>query len=192
MRSKPPQLTPQQKRDVLVASYLDSYRRAGMQVTADQVTRQVIADCELVDAADRAGELRGPGTPSSKPKRKRRVNELERATQETGVRVMDRRDAPVIWRPSFMFKNPQQVSDRWGFAVARIARITESGTEHGALAELAREYKATYARFLLRNRGLRDDAFAGLNDRDSARKFMRIVEDICDRSTGVLGSWYTR
>lgn len=193
----PPIMTPQQKRDVLVASYLESYRRAGIQRTPEEVHREVISDCELVDAADRAGELRGGGTKDPNPPRER-PDPVQQAAAAQGVRLLaDGEKPPTIWRPGFLFRNPQQVSERWGFAVARIARICEGGTKDGALAALARDYKTLFACFQLRNvpaasRGFKVNAFDGLIDRDAARAFMRGVEDICDRSTGVLGSWYTK
>lgn len=197
---KPPLLlTPIQKRDVLVKSYMDSYRRANIAMTRDEVERQVIADCELVDAAARAGELSN-SSPKAKPaaKKRPRANALEQAERVTGVRLLGQGDKPPeIWRPTFLFQNPQQVSERWGYAVARIARICEGGAKEGALAPLARDYKTLYACFLLRNvpaiaRGFTRNDFDGLSDRDAARAFMRGVEDICDRSTGVLGGWYVR
>lgn len=193
----PPPMTPQQRRDVLVASYLDSYRLSGIKVTRQEVERQVVADCELVDAADRAGELRGGGTPDPNPGRER-PNYIAKAEQENGVRLLQEGDKPpTIWRPGFLFKNPQQVSERWGYAVARIARITEGGTKDGDLAQLARAYKTLYACFLLRNvepakRGFKLNQFDGLSDRDAARAFMRGVEDICDKSSRQLGNWWVK
>lgn len=192
-----PPLTPQQKRDVLIGSYLDSYRRGGFKVTPQEVERQVVADCELVDAAERAGELRGGGTPDPTPP-KPRPDPIREAEQQHGVRLLREGDAPPqLWRPGFMYRNPQAVGERWGYAVARIARIMEGGTKEGALAELARAYKTVFACFQLRGvapekRGFRINQFDGLTDRDAARAFMRAVEDICDRSTGVLGSWYVK
>lgn len=197
---KPPLLTAIQKRDVLIKSYMDSYRHAKIAMTRDEVERQVIADCELVDAAARAGELSNgaPVKPATKPAKAKRPDVFEQAQHESGVRLLGQSDKPPeIWKPSFMFRNPQQVSERWGYAVARIARICEGGTKDGALAVLAREYKTLYACFLLRNvppiaRGFRTNQFDGLSDRDAARAFMRAVEDVCDRSTGVLRSWITK
>jgi hypothetical protein len=191
-------LSPQQKRDILIKSYMDSYRHAQIKMTRDEVERQVIADCELVDAAERAGEIRGGGTPNPKKPRHERPDHVQQVQQATGVRLLGEHDKPPeIWRPSFLFRNPQQVGERWGFAVARIARICEGGTKEGSLAHLARDYKTLYACFLLRNvpaqnRGFQVNRFDGLTDRDAARAFMRAVEDICDRSTGALGSWYTK
>jgi hypothetical protein len=196
-RPQQPPMTPQRKRDVLVASYLDSYRRAGIKRTVEEVTNEVIADCELVDAADRAGELRGGGTKDPTPARER-PDPIQEAAQQNGVRLLAKGEtSPTIWRPGFLFRNPQQVSERWGYAVGRIARIIEGGTKDGALAALSRAYKTLFACFQLRNvpaanRGFRVNQFDGLTDRDAARAFMRGVEDICDKSTGLLGSWYVK
>jgi hypothetical protein len=194
----PPIMTPQQRRDILIGSYLDSYRRAQIKATPAEVERQVVADCELVDAAGRAGELTGfrPGKPQEQVSRTR-PDAIAEAARANGLRLTEPTEQPQIWRPSFLFKNPQQVSERWGYATARIARILEGGTTGTALAPLARDFHTLWACFLMRDiaperRGFERNEFDGLSDRDVGRAFMRAIEDICDRSTGVLGSWYVK
>jgi hypothetical protein len=89
--------------------------------------------------------------------------------------------------------------------VARIKRIQTEGvtlgvngvTFIGDLGVLAKDYATVYACFLFRNqsaakRGFVRNQFDGMPDADVARLYRRLVEDICDRSTGVLGSWYVK
>lgn len=109
--------------------------------------------------------------------------------------------AAKLWRPRFMFNNPVQVGERWAHACGRMTRILTEGKQGrafvGQLGELAKSYETLWACFQTRNlpaaaRGFERNQFDGLTDKEAARAFMRGVEDICDRSTGVLGSWYTK
>lgn len=198
---RPPVLTPIEKRQVLVKSYLDSFRRAGIKISMRDVERQVIADCEIVDSAERSGELAGGGRKDPSPGRVR-PDVIAQAEQATGVKLGA---TPDLWRPRFRFGNPQQVSEQWGYAVARWFRILEEGVIAtptgrqyvGKLGPLAREAATIEACFQLRGvpaakRGFVLNEFDGLKDRDAARLYMRRVIDVCDRSTGVLGSWYVK
>lgn len=194
---KAPPLSPQQRVSLLVASYMDSYKRAGVAMTPDEVRAQVVADCELVDAAERNGEL---NKPSQRKPREPRENRLDKAEQETGVRTVDTQKVDV-WRPKFMHQSPVKMSERWGYACGRIARIKSDGMEGrdyvGKLGPLAYAYDTLYACFLTRNlpaasRGFQRNPFDGMTDRDAARRFIAETERICDQSTGVLGSWYTK
>lgn len=192
---KPPPLSPLEKVNLLVASYMDSYKRAGIAVSHEDVRKQVIADCELVDAAERE--------PSKSTKRKPsqpRENRLDKAERETGVRAVDTQQIDV-WRPKFFHQNPLQMGERWGYACGRIARIKTDGMQGrayvGKLGPLAYAYDTLYACFLTRNlpasaRGFQRNQFDGLSDRDAARMFISETERICDQSTGVLGSWYVK
>lgn len=199
MTASAPKLTPHQKVEVMVQSYIESYRRAGIQATPEQITQDVIGDLTFVDAAERNGLLRGGGSKDPGPAAPRSTtNEiLDQAAASRGLRFLKPSDKPPdLWRPGFMFSNPQTVSERWGMAVARYGRILKEGTEEGSrLAELAREAKTVYALFLTRGiapaaRGFKRNEFDDLKDRDAARLYMRRVEDICDKSSGALGPWF--
>lgn len=101
--------------------------------------------------------------------------------------------------------DPAMISPRWANAVARIYRIGEGAkassfgraTETAECPKLAKEYLETYAYFMMRTApapiGKTDhNPFRHLSNRDAMRKFVRMVEDICDRSTGKLGAWCTK
>jgi hypothetical protein len=201
---KSPVLSPHEKKRVLVDSYLGSYRRAGLRPDPVAVEKLVIADCELVDAAERNGELRGGGAPKDPGPPGERRDVIAEAEQETGVRRVDPNVGPR-WRPVLLHQRPNRVDERWAFACGRIARILKEGTQGGAPGKryvgncgaLAKEYHTAYACLLTRNlpataRGFKINPFDGLPERDCQRVYRRIVEDICDRSTGVLGSWFTK
>ena len=196
-------------REHLVESYRQSYRRNGVELTQQQLERIVVADCELVDAAERAGELRGGGTPDPTPG-PIRPNLIAQAEADNHKRLTlseaDRLATAIPVRPAVMHRNPMLVSERWGAACARIARIIEgvarastftAAVDGAELPTLARRYAEVWSYFLTRAkpppvRGVDHNPFRGLSDRDASRKVMRLVEDICDASTGVLGSWYVK
>lgn len=123
-------------------------------------------------------------------------------TRDDSVRLKDARP----YRPGALYAQPQKISERWGFAVARINRILEGAARANNLKaavngaeypKLATEFGELWSYYMTRSkppppRGVDHNPFRTLNDRDASRKFIRMVEDICDRSTGVLGSWYTK
>lgn len=110
------------------------------------------------------------------------------------------------YRPRVLHADPRTISHRWPYAVMRIARILESAArtpnlEHAVrdaeYSALAKEYVETWAYYMTRTRpaplrGTDHNPFRHMSDVDAARMFVRRVEDICDRSTGKLGSWCTK
>ena len=105
-----------------------------------------------------------------------------------------------------LYADPRTISPRWSYAVMRIKRILEghakATTVEGAIrgaeyAGLAQQYIETWSFYMFRSKpaplvGTDHNPFRHLSDGDAIRKFVRMVEDICDRSTGKLGSWCTR
>ncbi len=91
-------------------------------------------------------------------------------------------------------------------AVARIYRILQGAAKSSSFEQaiagaeyprLAREYAETWLYYQTRSQpaplGRVDhNPYRNLSDFDADRKFRRAVEDICDRSTGVLGAWATK
>ncbi len=203
-----PALTAHEIRDRMAAGYLESYRRAGMSLTPAEAEALAISDCELIDAARRAGELSGgPKDPAKLNPARERPDPLLEAQRETNTRlVVSGEGEPEYQRYRFMHRNPMLISERWGAACARINRILEgaarattfekaaSGAEYPALVHA---YQELWSYFLTRqmpppSKGVDHNPFRHMSDSDAAWKFMRLVEDICDRSTGVLGSWFVK
>ena len=102
---------------------------------------------------------------------------------------------------------PQNVSERWGYATMRITRILEgagraatieASVKDAQIPALAKKFADLWGWFQTFGGpppplGRVDpNPFRGLSPKDASRKFMRLVEDICDQSTGVLGSWYVK
>lgn len=196
--------------DALIESYARTYDAAGTYVPRAEIERQVIADLHVVDRARAEGDLKDnltqrPRDPAAPSPRAAALAEAERAN---GVTVDRGGDGPgVVQRFRVLHQNAQKVGERWGYAVGRIKRILEgvrrdttslvTAVEDAELGALALEYADLWSCFLTRAApapltGKDLNPFRGLSDRDASRMFMRKVEDICDRSTGKLGSWYVK
>lgn len=200
----PAKLDPHAARDILVRSYQRSYDRARMVVSPAEVERQVIADCQLVDAARASGELSSstPRGPAEAPRP--RPNRVAEAAAANGTRLDP---TGQVIRSRVVHGDPTKISERWGCAAGRIRRILEGvkrdtsslvvAVENAELGKLATEFAEIWACFTLREQpapltGKDRNPFRGMTTRDAARMFQRLVEDLCDRSTGVLGHWYVK
>lgn len=193
-------------RERMIAGYTKSYARAGIAMSLRDIERQVVEDCNLVDNARSAGDLHTGGKPTKKRAPKPRPDVIGNAQRETGTTLhVDERGTVV--RSRVLHQRPQMTSERWGFAAGRIKRILEGvrkdtsslvvAVEDAELGALATEYADVWGHFMTRMQlpplsGNDRNPFRGMSDRDAARKFQRLVEDICDKSTGKLGSWYTK
>jgi len=111
-----------------------------------------------------------------------------------------------LYRPRALHDNPRAISSRWPSAVARIYRILQGVAQssdferavNGAeYPDLAKQYAETWIFYMTRTKPgppnkVDHNPFRNLTDTDAMRKFIRLVEDICDRSTGKLGAWCTK
>lgn len=193
-------LSPQAKRALLEQSYADSYKHAGVDVSREQVAAQVLADLELVDAVDRAGELRHNAGPIEVDREK--PQEIIDAERETSTRLLDDSNRGEVVRTKVLDASALFSGERWALAGGRIARIVEGvapnvsnirkACESAAVPHLARDYVETWWFFMNRFRPSAFNPFYGMSEVDAARLLVRKVEDICDRSTGKLGPWYVK
>lgn len=188
----------------MIRSYTQSYARAQIRMTAAEIEKQVVADCQMVDNARAAGDI--ADKPRGKKVKTGRVDRIAEAEHKTGTRLGVNQPNQVV-RSKILHANPMETSARWGAAAARIQRILEGvrkdtsslvvAVEDAELGALATEYADLWGYFMTRYQapplsGNDRNPFRGLSGRDAARKFQRLVEDVCDRSTGRLGSWYTK
>ena len=199
-------LSPQETRARLERSYADSYKHAGLPVDKDAVSRLVVADLELVDRARAMGELSNSGPPAPAVEREK-PEEITRAEAETGTRLVgegdDQGERVII--PELDHRMTL-TSEKWAKAGGRIARVLEgmvpaldyrAAVKTAAMPLLALEYAETYSYFMTRGRpapvGQTDhNPFRYLSDADAGRKLVAKVYDICDRTTGAMGSWYLK
>jgi hypothetical protein len=119
---------------------------------------------------------------------------------EAGLRVT--KDAKnEAYRPTALYGRP--VSERSMNMHARLHRILEGAggrsTPSEALAnathpKLAKEFVALWFFFMTRHSappvtGIDPNPFRNLSELDAGAKLHRLLENICDRSTGKMGPW---
>ncbi len=191
--------SPQAKKAAIVESYMRSFQAAGVSADAREIEAMVVADCQLVDAAGVATATRGERKPA--PARTAPAEHVAAEAERNGLRATVGPGKVVKVRA--LDGDPRAVSERWALAAYRIAQIIQgaaAGTTLGntggaAVPALAREYFETWSYFTTRHAPQRQlgrvdhNPFRGMSDADAARKFMRLCEDICDRSTGRFGQW---
>ncbi len=197
-----PLTTPQQVREATVRDYARTAAAFGDKVTPRQIERQAVADCELADRFN--AEQR---TPSATEQRSRRAlfRESRKAARAeglsaAGVQVVDPlKTTPQIIRTAHM---PCDRDVRWMHARGRAKRILEGVATHrdpvvacstATCPDLALRLMRIYADFATRNVPRRpgDEAnpFANLGPGDTSRVLQRLVEDVCDSSSGRMGPW---
>jgi hypothetical protein len=185
-------------REELVRHRVDQARTAGIDVSSEVVERGVMRDIELVEGLRRGQDptVRRPGKPERKPSRAANV---VAQNPDEGLRLLEpggtRERSALLHRPAF------RMGEDWSDAVFRLGLIMQGATPATSpeafvatanCPDLALEWWKTYADFLLRHRQNRHNRFLGLSDKDAARKLIRLVTDICDRSAGRLGPWRRR
>lgn len=190
-------------RDWMTRLRVASLARAGVNVSADVVERQVVADCELADAARRSGDIAGEGGTIAKDSRPALAQDrdgiVERAAQDRNLRVTN---GGNYERFKLLHGNPLAVSPRWANACARIKRILETvntdtsdlvkAIEGAELSALAKEAAEIISWWFMRHSRSPRNPYRELSTRDALRKYERLVYDVCDRSTGKLGHWYVK
>lgn len=215
-------LSPQVKRERLVRSYQDSYRRLGADPAPEDLEKLVISDLELVDAAERAGEIQH-SAPSSTPEdeliregRDRVVPGRKTAREIVADDKLELRYDAENGRPIQTSVFDGDPSDaEWRLARGRIRRIAEGATSKrvgtdpdgrpmyatdwstAGHPQLAKEMNEVTAFYLLRHQipivgKTSHNPFLGLSEVDAARMLRRKTIDICNRSTGKLGPWYVK
>ena len=189
-----PLKSPLELRDLTIRDYKRSHERIGMPIGTADVERLARNDLELVDAYQR-GVDRSPPTKPREPKPKRQI-----ITPQEDANLPKMKAAPKHRdRPNVLYGDVMKVSARWPYALGRIRRIVE-GTSPSSKREvvvataecpkLAMEVWELLANYQLRYRNSRMNPFRDLTDFDAQRKMQRMVEDICDRSSGKLGPWF--
>lgn len=198
-------LTLPELREAMVRDYKRGYLMAGMRESEAKSVAEAraIAELAIVDAARANGDI---VENSAKRPKERPADRPDVVAQQFAREGLARPSGETLRFRSFHAR-PQSVSERWGYAVARVRRILEGsggastfeqGTKNATMPKLAKEFSDLYGYWLTMfapppPMGTVDpNPFRGLSAKDASRKFIRLVEDICDRSTGVLGSWYVK
>lgn len=198
---KPPS-SPQELREWMVEDYTRMHIGYGGPTDRRDVERRVLSDLAITDAVAReARHAPPPPKPDPAEVRAERRGGLDQKAAEVGATI-DHGQLTVKRQPVAIAHAASLPTDRWSFAKGRLARIMSGATNHPdpkiatstcevpALALRAYKLFAQFAtaRYLPRQR---DEAnpFFGLSVIDRGRLLQRLVEDICDASTGRLGPW---
>lgn len=188
-----PLKSPLELKEATIRDYMRNGERGGMPSSRADVEKLAKADLEMVDAYKRGIDL-SPKLPKKRVKR----DVIVPPTEMPGPQV--RQGAPAKRdRPDVLYAQAHKVSQRWPFAMGRIKRIIDGATQSASNAvlmstcecpDLALEVRRLHADYLMRGRISKHNPFSGLSEDDARRKMIRMVEDICDKSSGRLGPWW--
>lgn len=193
-----PVTNPQEIKAMVVKEYTRKAHLPGMPSSREEIEKYAQEELELVDAFNRN---------KSKPATKKKVVSTRGKTVSGHAKSLghsmarpkeERKSAPNLG--GIM---PMHINEKWMHATARIFRIIENdgGTKVAcidkalkatAVPKLAREFIEVWFHYQTRDRISRFNPFLGLSDKDSSRKFMNCVYNICDKSTGILGFWHIK
>lgn len=194
-------------REVTVRDYKRNAERAGLPVDMAAIERLAQADCETHAAVQREAAPTWTAPPDPEMEA-HRAEDLQRImAEETGAELVDE-DTKVVREELPLLQAVPRPQTRWSNAVARCARITagmapRSGKrtrrdfDSCAIPDLAWELWRIQCLAVLRRVPPvllgEVNPFFGLSSFDFQRRLQRMVEDICDRSTGHpgFGSWRT-
>lgn len=198
-----PLMTPHEIREATVRDYTRAAARVGADTTAREIERQAVADCQMVDRFNAAN----PAPSAAKVSKARADEKAKRAAKRANVYadaglevVAPMRTTPQIVRSAHM---PCETDTRWMLARGRAMRILEGtaanadpfvATRTATIPDLAYKLMRIYADFATRNIPRREgderNPFAGLKAGDTSRVLQRLVEDVCDASSGRMGPWF--
>lgn len=204
-----PPASPQELREATVEDFTVMNRSMGLPADRAFVERQALTYLTVGDAVRRNAPV--PPPPPTREERaaaeRERAARLDARASDSKARVMRGGEQVVSTRNKVMHAATLP-TDRWSFAKARIARICEGVINHPdiikatagcTMPKLAREVFRIQGFILSRHtrpdqlpQGSEANPFFGLSEKDYAAKFQRMIENICDKSTGRLGSWYVK
>jgi hypothetical protein len=207
-----PALVPLRSAHELKERTLRDYSRnaglPGMPSDPAAIERLVMADLNLSDAYEREeGPPVARAPESAEARDTRQEADRYRIEHETGAQLV--REKPGHVGPALDLPPEIESSERWALARGRLARIMEGAslsTRHpdGSLDfrsmtstcnypagayELLTNWFSFDLRYAWQTR--RHNPFYGMSHRDASLKFVRLATDICDRSSVVLGTWFT-
>lgn len=202
-------------REVTVRDYRRNAERAGVPVDLAAIEALALADCNTYAAVMRDRHPAAPAAPDP-AKEAERAGALDAAVGAVGAEVV--REPMKAKRLSLLADVPNP-NDKWAWALGRLAVILRGAdplafvrpgastveimraiTSTCECPDLAFEverlkahwglYLATGCKGTLKILG-EPNVFAGLPLGTALAKYRRLTEDICDKSTGRLGSWWT-
>lgn len=194
--------TPQEVREGMVEDYAANARKAGADVSISDIERIVQADLQVYEAVEREKKA----APAAKPAQPdEREDTAALVAQQKGMELYRRPENE--WREDnnpMLAGDPRKVSAKFPAMMARIKRIMEArgntrqrslvaSLQEVAAPKLARKFVNLFLCYQSPTMPVKGNPFREVgNPRDRARMFLRLVEDICDESTGTMGSWWVK
>lgn len=207
VRALVPPRSPQELREWTVEDYGRMARRFGADDDRAALERRALSDLQIADAVKR--ETPPPLPPNVDTIRHQRETRQERVDARAAAvgAEIQRGQVQVVSRKDPLLHGKTMPDDKWSFAKGRSARIMSGATQHSdpkiatstcempalalrlytiyACLSVARSLEKSAMRFRVR-----DNPFAGFNAKDRVRILRRLVEDVCDESSGRLGPWW--
>lgn len=197
-----PLTSPLAIRDATIRDHTAAYARAGIAIDPRQIERQAVSDCEVYDRVTAAQPIV--------------VKQTEAQLAEVRALLLAERDEEAARSAGAVSVQPDRVvssivksahlpptGTRWPWAMGRAARLMAGATSSKDFAvmcstcedpALAFRLARIYADFATRHqpRRLTDEPnpFFALSRKDCGRVLERLVEDVCDASTGRMGPWF--
>ena len=181
-------------KDATVRDYRRAFERSGQSVDSAALDRLAVADLTLADNFEHVG------TPKAKPARDKATERktLEQEAQASGASIVT---GQMIKREIASLHAKPIPGSKWSYAMGRLARILArpnlpsrrpwEDCEIPRLAKRVYELKAFVLFRHMEKVGDQVNPLFGLNARDFERKFRAMTIQICDESTGRLGTWWT-
>ncbi len=174
--------------------------------------RLVLLDLTLADnfTREEGPPVLGPAPTEDDRAKKRAAAQAQLAEDSDGTsKILAAQDHPREWGPTLNLPPSVGLSERWMLAKGRLDRIMDGAGEIRRYPDgsydframtatcgvpgLAYEFLALWFSFDLRDavQTRRHNPFWDMSHRDASLKFVRLVEDICDRSSGTsMGPWF--
>ena len=207
--SAPVPLTdPHELKDATVRDYTRNAGLFGMPTDPAAIERLATADLNLAAAFHRDELPRAvPRKESSEERRERQQRSNDAIKAQTQATVV--RDVPQELGPRLDLPPEIGMSEKWLLAKGRMVRVLEGRSAPRYFPDGTPDFKGMtttcgYPRgayeflcnwFSLDCRALfetrRHNPYFGMSHRDASLKFVADTMDICDRSTGLWGSWFT-
>lgn len=193
-------------KQVLVQDYKRNAERVGMTPDMASIESQVLADLAMVDQYE-ADQASKPAPAPVAKERDIRTNELDKECAEKNLRAYVK-DNPTD-KPGDAICDATPKSERAVRMFGRIKQIMRPRGDIAAMAsrgntlaectrectdpELSLEFLELWTWYMpLRGLASPKNKFYWLSDGDAARRFIRGLEDICDKSTGKFGPWWVK
>lgn len=128
------------------------------------------------------------------------------AEQATGSRLVDSSTSGKVVKSRVLDAPISTLTPKQQAAINRMAYILSTAggssdirkaTGNAEMPKLALEIAEDWSFFTTREapppvNSVDHNPYRGMSTKDAVRRYMRVIEDICDRSTGALGPWWVK